>query len=80
MERITETRARQQGQGVARLGISGRDVMKALGIPEGKEVGRWLRRARQRVLEHPEENERERLIAWIRRSARGEGRVECTRP
>ncbi len=53
-----------------RLALGGREIMQEIGIPEGPEVGRWLRRARRRVLEHPEENERGRLFAWLRQ-ARG---------
>jgi hypothetical protein len=52
--------------------------MQVLGIEEGPEVGRWLRRAAQRVLDRPEENERERLLAWVCRSA-GAEEDECTR-
>jgi hypothetical protein len=40
--------------------------MWVLGIEEGPEVGRWLGRARRRVVERPEENDRERLVAWLR--------------
>ena len=40
--------------------------MDEFGIAEGPEVGRWLQRARRRVLERPEENERERLLRWLR--------------
>ena len=53
-----------------RLALGGKAIMQEFGIPEGPEVGRWLRRARRRVLEHPEENERGRLLAWLRQ-ARG---------
>ena len=49
-----------------RLALGGREIMQELGIPEGPEVGRWLRRAQRRVLEHPKENELGRLLAWLR--------------
>ncbi len=49
-----------------RLTLGGREIMQEFGIPEGPEVGRWLRRARRHVLERPEENERGRLLAWLR--------------
>ena len=35
----------------------------------GPGVGRWLARARRRVLEEPGENQRERLLDWLRREA-----------
>jgi hypothetical protein len=48
--------------------------MRDLGIREGPEVGRWLRLARRRITELPDENDAERLLAWIRESReRGEG-------
>ncbi len=78
VRRIEGVTAQQEEQGGGRLAISGRDVMQVLGLPEGREVGRWLRRARQRVLDRPEENDRERLIAWLRRSASTE-KDGCTR-
>jgi tRNA nucleotidyltransferase/poly(A) polymerase len=74
VRRIDEAAAEMRRRGQARLSISGRTIMKELGIPEGPEVGRWLRRARRRVLERPEENERERLLAWLRECRREEGR------
>jgi hypothetical protein len=78
VQRIGGVRTKMRAGGNRRLAMSGRDVQDVLGIPEGPEVGRWLRRAHQRILERPEENERERLIAWLRRSAALEGN-ECTR-
>jgi tRNA nucleotidyltransferase (CCA-adding enzyme) len=78
VRRIEAVRGEYRRRGDRRLALSGRDVQEVLGIPEGPEVGRWLRRARRRVLDRPEENERERMIAWLRRSAaREEG--GCTR-
>ena len=53
----------------ARLAINGGDVMKLLSIGDGPQVGRWLLRLRRFVEEHPEENERERLLAWLRSQA-----------
>ncbi len=49
-----------------RLAIGGREIMQELGIAEGPEIGRWLRRAERRVLEHPEQNVPEQLLAWLR--------------
>ncbi len=47
------------------LDISGRDVM-ALGVAPGPEVGAHLRRALEWVLEHPDCNDRERLLDYLR--------------
>jgi tRNA nucleotidyltransferase/poly(A) polymerase len=78
VRRIQAVAAQQEEQGGGRLAMSGRDVMETLGLPEGRAVGRWLQRARQRVLDRPEENDRERLIAWLRSSASVE-EDGCTR-
>jgi hypothetical protein len=56
----------------SQLAIGGREVMRTLALPAGPEVGRWLTRLRRRIQEKPEENERERLIAWLRDAAREE--------
>ena len=45
------------------LAIGGADIMEALGIAAGPEVGRILQRLLDAVLENPEENTREKLIA-----------------
>ncbi len=49
-----------------RLAVTGRDVMRELGVESGETVGRWLRRLTQRIVERPEENERARLLEWLR--------------
>ncbi len=54
------------------LAISGADVIRELGIEPGERVGQWLRRATRRILESPEENDRARLIAWLRTRGKGE--------
>ncbi len=56
------------------LAIGAREVMHVLGISEGPEVGRWLRRLHWRVVESPEENERSKLECWLRRA--GSSRVD----
>lgn len=48
------------------LVIDGNDVMRELGIPPGPEVGRVLRELFERVLDEPELNERQRLLALAR--------------
>ena len=50
------------------LAIGGKDVVQTLRISEGREVGRWLRRLHWRVVQRPHENERERLVAWLRQA------------
>ncbi len=50
------------------IAIGGKDIMREFGIEEGPEVGRWLRRLRRRATEQPGENERERLLVWLRRA------------
>jgi tRNA nucleotidyltransferase/poly(A) polymerase len=70
LERLRDLDAR--GARPPRLAIGGRDVMRTLALPAGPEVGRWLARLRRRIQEKPDENERERLIAWLREAARKE--------
>ncbi len=67
-ERVLEV-ARSDSALGARLAVGGKEIMQTLSIPEGPEVGRWLARIRRRVLERPDENQRERLIAWLREAA-----------
>jgi hypothetical protein len=66
--RIREFERAEAAAPSARLSIGGREIREVLGIPEGPEVGRWLRRAQRRILERPEENQRERLLAWLRKA------------
>jgi tRNA nucleotidyltransferase/poly(A) polymerase len=67
-ERIVQEAGRHRAKPQEPLAIGGKDIMRELGIQEGPEVGRWLRRARRRVTELPEANDAERLLAWIRES------------
>ncbi|MEK7860305.1 MAG: HD domain-containing protein, partial [Chloroflexota bacterium] len=48
------------------LAVDGHDVMAALGIPSGLEVGRILDALFERVLDEPALNERERLLELAR--------------
>ena len=50
------------------LAIGGKDVVQTLEISEGPDLGRWLRRLHWRVVQRPQENERERLLAWLRQA------------
>ena len=65
-ERIREGAYDSYMAGQQRLAIGGKEIMQELGVPEGREVGLWLRRARRRALENPEENDRGKLLAWLR--------------
>ncbi len=61
-ERVNEEIARKRALKISDLAISGRDVMEALGVAEGPEVGRVLSALLEAVLESPGLNTRERLI------------------
>ncbi len=58
---LTESRAMK----VTDLKISGGDVMRALGIPASRRVGDLLDALLDRVLEHPELNTKENLLALL---------------
>jgi len=60
--RIRAVRARDEALSVKDLAVGGREIMAALGIPAGPEVGRLLERLLERVLEDPELNTREALL------------------
>jgi putative nucleotidyltransferase with HDIG domain len=51
------------------LAVSGRDVMEVTGIGSGKKVGLILESLVQAVLDHPEYNNREKLIELMNRKA-----------
>jgi putative nucleotidyltransferase with HDIG domain len=70
--RIRELERTASAASPVALAIGGREIMQELGIPEGPEVGRWLRRVARRVLDRPAENERERLLAWLREARKAE--------
>lgn len=70
-QRIRELADEQRAARSTRpLAITGEDVKRELSIDEGPEIGRWLARARRRALEHPEENQRAKLLAWLRAAAK----------
>ncbi len=64
-ERIGAVLARREALAVQDLAVQGDDVMRALGIAPGPEVGRALNALLERVLEDPALNERERLLALL---------------
>jgi tRNA nucleotidyltransferase (CCA-adding enzyme) len=57
--------ARVQGSVFSRLEVSGSDIMQ-LGIPQSPRVGQILAQLRERVLEQPELNQREKLLELAR--------------
>ena len=61
---IDEVVARGDCVSVKALAVGGED-MKALGL-QGRAIGKMLNGALMQVLEHPEMNEREQLLNWIR--------------
>lgn len=63
--RIADVAAEDAALRVTDLAIDGRDVMRVLGIPPGREVGVILERLLERVLDDPSLNERERLEAIL---------------
>lgn len=65
---VARIRAEAAHGGEPCLEVSGADVIRELGLEPGIAVGRWLRRMTERVVVHPEENERTRLLAWLRRA------------
>jgi hypothetical protein len=50
------------------LEISGGDIKEALGIPDSPEIGRIKKELLRHIIEHPEDNEKEKLIRYIKRS------------
>ncbi|WP_242338070.1 MULTISPECIES: CCA tRNA nucleotidyltransferase [Anaeromyxobacter] len=78
LEALTETIAhiRRAGDPLTpqELALDGRAVMRILGAAPGPHVGEALRHLLERVLEHPEENDEERLTVALRRWWDAEGR------
>ncbi|MDD5305698.1 MAG: ferritin family protein [Deltaproteobacteria bacterium] len=68
--------------GTGDLAVDGNDLMRELGIPAGRDVGRLLAALLDHVLDHPEDNTREKLIELARRtvSLTGKSRDECVFP
>jgi len=65
--RIERELDREQTLHVRDLAIDGRDVMRALDLPPGPEVGRILESLLEEVIEDPRLNDRERLLARLDR-------------
>ncbi len=54
-----------------KLALDGADIIAALGIAPGPEVGKWLAMLREAVIDDPGRNTRAELLAILRRSAPG---------
>jgi poly(A) polymerase/tRNA nucleotidyltransferase (CCA-adding enzyme) len=65
-KRIAELREKEMAIKVSDLDISGHDLMDALGIPAGKELGDTLNHLLDHVLEDPIKNKKETLIELAR--------------
>lgn len=65
-QRLERMRAEAPALGVGDLAVNGRDLMKATGRPPGPWVGVVLEELLQTVLDDPDTNERERLLAIAR--------------
>jgi tRNA nucleotidyltransferase (CCA-adding enzyme) len=63
--RIEQAQASGAAFGLRDLAVDGGDVMKRLGIPPSRHVGKVLEELLQRVLDRPELNEREALLLAI---------------
>lgn len=66
---LDEVVAEGSALGVQDLAINGRDVMEALGLEPGPRVGEILKSLLERVLEQPEINEAETLLALVKEMA-----------
>ncbi len=65
MERIEKVKKKEQENPFRVLAINGHDVMKVLNLSPGPAVGAVLRYLHQHVTEHPEDNQRDKLIRII---------------
>jgi putative nucleotidyltransferase with HDIG domain len=65
-ERVRGQREKNLPVQTASLAVSGEDVMKALDLSPGPDVGRVLDLLMEKVLDHPEWNNRERLLSQLK--------------
>ena len=65
-ERIEQMLAREEAMHVRDLAVDGDDLMEALGLQPGPEVGRLLNALLERVLEDPSRNRKEILLETAR--------------
>ena len=64
-ERIQQVQAQKQVLGLKDLAVNGKDLMAA-GIPAGRRLGQILGQLLETVLDDPEQNNREQLLAIAR--------------
>jgi poly(A) polymerase/tRNA nucleotidyltransferase (CCA-adding enzyme) len=67
-ERVFEQKAARAVLDRRRLAIDGHEVMTALGIPPGPEVGKALDYLLEKVLRHPERNQKKELTALLKKA------------
>ena len=48
------------------LDITGKDIKEALGIPDSPKIGQIKKALLRHVIEHPEDNEKEKLIGYLK--------------
>jgi len=65
--RVQEEIQRANAFSLRDLAIDGNDLMADLGLPQGPEVGRIMRELFERVLDDPDLNSRESLLALARK-------------
>jgi hypothetical protein len=58
-------RAELEAHADPELALGGDDVMRALDLLPGHEVGRWLKALRRHIVEHPADNTRTALLDWL---------------
>jgi tRNA nucleotidyltransferase (CCA-adding enzyme) len=63
VERVENSIAKGAAFGISDLAVSGNDLLTYLKLSPGPVVGRLLRQLLERVLENPNQNQRERLLA-----------------
>jgi hypothetical protein len=72
--RIAAVRGREEALTVGDLAVNGADVMAVLGCEPGPKVGRILNDLLEQVIEAPELNTRDALLALVRERNAGGGR------
>lgn len=68
LERIRALEGEAQAFGLPDLAVDGHDVMRALGVAPGPEVGQMLRRLLADVQDGRIANDRDTLLAWVKSS------------
>ena len=55
----------QQCFAIGDLAVDGNDVIRTMGIKEGKDVGHWIKEILDRVIDGRLKNDRDELIYWM---------------